>query len=174
MVNIKNKVVNLILLILIILSVGVYNSINFSPKDLYAVERVIDGDTIVVKDMAGKEDIVRLLLIDSPEYDQYLGSEATLFAKKHLEIGDIINLEIGKNQRDKYDRLLAYVWIDDVNFNKLMLEAGYARLAYIYKPNTRYLRQFKKAEALAIKSKLNIWSVKDYVTKKGFDMSVIN
>lgn len=148
-------------------------------KDEVIIKNVVDGDTVDIETREGVEERVRLLLIDTPEsvhpteHKQKYGKEASDFAKGFLKQGDIVTLEIGNPNRDKYDRLLAYIWVDGVNFNQHMLEQGYARVAYVYEPNIKYLDEFKKAESDAKQEKLNIWSIDDYVTKDGFDMSVI-
>jgi len=143
------------------------------------VSRVIDGDTILAITDEGKEERVRLLLIDTPEsvhpdglIEEY-GVESSDYAKEYLKQGDKIYLEVGENPRDKYDRLLAHVWVDDVNFNLHMVEQGYARVAYVYEPNTKYVDEFRSAEQKAKSKGLNIWSIDGYVTDKGFDMSVV-
>ena len=144
------------------------------------VVRVVDGDTVIVKTDEGAEERVRLLLIDTPESvhptepEQLFGKESSEYAKEVLKEGDVIKLEIGKPERDRYDRLLAYIWIDDVNFNQLMIEKGYARVGYVYEPNTKYLNEFEKAEREAKDERKNIWSIDGYVTEDGFDMSVVN
>lgn len=144
------------------------------------VVRVVDGDTVIVKTDEGVEERVRLLLIDTPESvhptepEQLFGKESSDYAKEVLREGDVIKLEIGNPERDRYDRLLAYIWIDDVNFNQLMIEKGYARVGYVYEPNTKYLKEFEKAEREAKGKKENIWSIDGYVTEDGFDMSVVN
>lgn len=148
-------------------------------KEIVSVERVVDGDTIIVKNKKGKEERVRLLLIDTPESvhpyqeKELYGEESSDYAKEILHKGDEVMLEIGELERDKYDRLLAYVWIGKLNFNKVMVEKGYARVGYVYEPNTKYLDEFLDVEERARQKKLNIWSVKDYVTDDGFDMSVV-
>lgn len=148
-------------------------------KDQATIKRVIDGDTVVVTLENGQEETIRLLLIDTPESvhptkeKELFGEEASEYATSILRKGDVITLEIGEVERDKYDRLLAYIWIDDVNFNQLMIEKGYARVAYVFEPNTKYLREFKRAEKRAVKQGENIWSVEGYVTDDGFDMSVV-
>jgi len=144
------------------------------------VIRVIDGDTIIVKTDEGVEERVRLLLIDTPESvhptepEQLFGKESSDYAKEIIKEGDVVTLEVGNPERDHYDRLLAYVWIDDVNFNQLMIENGYARVGYIYEPNTKYLNEFEESEINAKNKKENIWSIDGYVTEDGFDMSVVN
>lgn len=160
---------------------------NELETDEAVVTRVIDGDTILAimseVDENGKvharEERIRLLLIDTPEsvhpdgLIEAYGIEASDYAKEYIQKGQKIRVEKGIDERDKYDRLLAYIWIDDVNFNLHMVEQGFARVAYVYEPNTKYIDKFRKAEKEAKKKKVNIWSVDGYVTDKGFDMSVI-
>lgn len=144
------------------------------------IVRVIDGDTVVVKTDKGEEERIRLLLIDTPESvhptepEQLFGKESSDYAKEVLREGDIVKLEVGNPERDHYERLLAYIWIDDINFNQLMIEKGYARVGYVYEPNTKYLKEFEEAEIKAKNKKENIWSIDGYVKDDGFDMSVIN
>lgn len=144
------------------------------------ISRVIDGDTLIVLNHEGREEIVRLLLIDTPETvhptkeEQKYGKEASEFAKKHLTQGKKVILERGNPEKDIYDRTLGFVFVDGINFNQLIVEEGYARVAYTDQPNTKYLDQLKEAEKRAKTKKLNIWSIEGYVTNNGFDMSVID
>ncbi|RKJ31146.1 thermonuclease [Butyricicoccus sp. 1XD8-22] len=148
-------------------------------EDEVIIGRVVDGDTIIVINSDGKEERVRMLLIDTPESvhptepEQKFGKEASDFAKEYLKQGQKVVLERGNPEKDKYGRTLGYVFVDGVNFNMLMLEKGYARVAYVYEPNTKYLNEFKQAEKRAKEKKLNIWSISGYVTDRGFDMSVV-
>jgi len=148
--------------------------------DEYKLVRVIDGDTIVVETEDGKEERVRLLLIDTPEsvhpdgLVEAYGVESSNYAKEYFKGVDTVRLELGEDKWDKYDRLLAHVYVDDENFGLHMVEEGYARVAYVYEPNTKYVDAFRMAEKKAKNAKLNIWSIDGYVTDKGFDMSVID
>lgn len=143
------------------------------------ITRVIDGDTVYVLNNKGKEEKVRLLLIDTPETShpdkpaQLFGEEAKEYAKRYLRPGTKAVLEKGVQDTDKYGRTLGYLFVDGVNFNKHMVEKGYARVAYVYEPNTKYLDEFLEAEKRAREKKLNIWSIDGYVTERGFDMSVV-
>lgn len=143
------------------------------------ITRVIDGDTVYVLNNKGKEEKVRLLLIDTPETShpdkpaQLFGEEAKEYAKRYLRPGTKAVLEKGVQDTDKYGRTLGYLFVDGVNFNKHMVEKGYARVAYVYEPNTKYLDEFLEAEKRAKEKKLNIWSIDGYVTERGFDMSVV-
>ncbi|WP_040980878.1 MULTISPECIES: thermonuclease family protein, partial [Oceanobacillus] len=151
---------------------------NLSEEEA-VILRIIDGDTIIVADSEGKEETVRLLLIDTPENshpdkeEQLFAKDASDYAKTYFDIGQKVTLERGNPERDNYDRLLAYIWVEDVNFNQHMIEQGYARVGYVFEPNTKYLNEFRDAEANAKDKKLNIWSIDGYVTEDGFDMSVV-
>lgn len=153
---------------------------NELETDHVIISRVIDGDTVLVTTSEGEEERVRLLLIDTPESVsprepvQKFGPEAAAFAKQRLKQGQTVTLEKGNPQRDQYGRLLGYLWINDENFNKSMIEKGYARVAYVFPPNTKYVDEFREAEHKAKDSGVGIWSIPGYVTENGFDMSVVN
>lgn len=130
------------------------------------VSKVVDGDTIKVQ-INGTEETVRLLLVDTPETKhpnkpvQPFGPEATEFATAKLS-GQNVTVEYDGPKRDKYDRLLGYIWVDGENFNKLLLENGLARYAYVYDPPYIYEEQMEEAEKKAREEQLGIWSIDDY------------
>lgn len=148
-------------------------------KDEVIISRVVDGDTIHVINHEGREEKVRLLLIDTPEsvhpnkQPEKFGQEASDFVKGYLKQGIKVELERGNPAKDKYGRTLGYIFVDGVNFNELMVSKGYARVAYVFEPNTKYLSDLKKAEKRARDRGLNIWSIDGYVTENGFDMSAV-
>lgn len=133
---------------------------------------VTDGDTLKVK-VDGKEEKVRLLLIDTPETvhpekeEQPFGKDASNFVKKQVAKGNI-SLELDVSERDKYGRLLAYVWIGDKMLNEQLLEYGLARIVYIYPPNTKYVDQFEEIQKQARTEAKGIWSIENYVQDNGF------
>ncbi|WP_345242655.1 thermonuclease family protein [Pontibacillus salipaludis] len=150
-----------------------------SPYEQATVSRVVDGDTIEVTYNGTTED-VRLLLVDTPEVKhpskpvQEFGPEASAYAKKMLTPGTKVELEFDGPKRDKYDRLLAYIWVDGQNFNKALLENGYARLAYRYDPPYTHYETFMKAQNQAKSKNLGIWSVEgNYVQDDGFHQEVL-
>lgn len=110
------------------------------------VIRVVDGDTIVVN-YNGIEEKVRLIGVDTPESvhpDSSKNGEAGLAASEYTKNrldGQEVELEFDVQQRDMYGRLLAYVYIDGVMFNKTLLEDGIANLA-TYPPNIKYVDEF--------------------------------
>lgn len=139
------------------------------------VHDIVDGDTIKVELSVGEIETVRLLLVDTPETvkpntpEQPFGKAASDFMKKTLIKDTVIELEKGIEERDKYGRLLAYVWLDGKNINEELLKKGLARVAYVYEPNTKYLDEFKKAEKQAKEKKIGIWSIDGYVDHNGFN-----
>jgi Micrococcal nuclease (thermonuclease) homologs len=142
------------------------------------VVKVVDGDTLDVI-YQKKVTTVRVLLIDTPETHhpvlgvQPYGPEASAYAHQLLD-GKTVNLEVAVNGgRDKYGRLLAYVFVDGKSYEGLQLSKGLARVAYIIPPNTRYLDQYQADEAAARQKKLNIWSVGGYARSDGFHPEVM-
>lgn len=135
------------------------------PAELYKVVSVTDGDTIKV-DIKGKTETLRLMGIDTPEtldprkVVQCFGKEASNKAKEILN-GKNVRLEADSTQgeRDKYGRLLRYVFLEDGTFyNKYMIEEGYAH-EYTYQNNPyKYQADFQKAEKSAREQERGLWS----------------
>nr|WP_263324422.1 thermonuclease family protein [Neobacillus sp. Marseille-Q6967] len=136
--------------------------------------RVVDGDTVNIN-LNGKEETVRLLLVDTPETVhpskpvQPFGPEASALAKETLTPGKQVEIEIDVSERDKYGRLLCYLYVDGKMFNELLLEKGLARVAYIYAPNTRYVDQFYNVQKQAQAKEIGIWSIENYASDQGFE-----
>lgn len=131
--------------------------------------RVVDGDTIEVE-LYGKQEKVRLIGVDTPETVdprkavQFYGKEASNYVRSMLE-GREVELEFDFNPRDKYDRLLAYVWIEGKNFDAELIRLGYAR-SYLRFP-FRYFKEFEKIGKEAMKNKIGLWA--DAEVKKLLD-----
>ena len=133
-----------------------------NSKGIYEVVRVVDGDTIkIVYD--GKEESVRLIGVDTPESvhadakkNSYLGKCASEFTKERLT-GKKVTLEFDVQARDKYNRLLAYVYLDGKMFNKTLLEEGYAQVA-TYPPNVKYVEDFKTLQTAARNNNKGLWN----------------
>jgi micrococcal nuclease len=129
------------------------------------VTRVIDGDTIEVT-FNGKEEEVRFLLIDTPETKhpskpvEPFGPEASKFVEDKLE-GKTVGLKVGSEQRDKYGRLLAYVFIGEETIQELLLRNGLAATAYLYNDLTM-LEEFHKEQDIARNKKIGVWSIAGY------------
>lgn len=125
------------------------------------VIRVIDGDTFVAN-INGVEEKVRLLLIDTPEVVhpskpvEPFGPEASQFTKELIE-GKKVYLEFDIQERDKYGRILAYVYLlDGRMLNELLLEKGLAQVV-VYQPNVKYVDEFREIQKEAQKNKVGLW-----------------
>ena len=139
----------------------------------------LDGDTIKIRSDRGVETI-RLLLVDTPESvhpeikPQLYGHQASRYIKKLQKDNKNIVVRVGNPTHDDYERLLAYVYLNDgTMLNKHLVEVGYARVGYIFPPNTQYLDELLEAQDKAKSEKIRIWSVDGYVTDKGFNMEVV-
>lgn len=135
------------------------------PQGLVPAEvvNVVDGDTIDVRLERGQEERVRFILVDTPETvhpkkgEEPFGREASDFTKRALSDQEV-NLKFGIQERDKYGRILAYVYLKDgTMINELLLEKGLARVV-IFPPNTEFVDQFRDIEAQAKKEHKGIWS----------------
>lgn len=118
------------------------------------VRSVTDGDTLVCE--GGLR--VRLLLIDSPEMDQ--GEFGTL-ARHHLlslaPVGTRLRLELDVQERDRYGRVLAYLYGPGGRFlNEEMARSGYA-LPLTYPPNVQYVERIRAAVEQARKARAGLW-----------------
>lgn len=121
------------------------------------VKRVIDGDTI---ELANGER-VRYIGIDTPEIypprgPEYYSKEAKE-ANRTLVEGKRVRLEFDVENRDKYGRLLAYVFVDTIFVNAELLRLGYAKV-YFVPPNVRYRALFIKLETEARSAGRGLWA----------------
>ncbi|MEM4282365.1 MAG: thermonuclease family protein [Candidatus Woesearchaeota archaeon] len=115
------------------------------------VTKVIDGDTVTIQ--GGQN--VRLLGINAPEKGERGYSEARDFLIMHLLMKEVV-LERDKDNRDKYGRLLRYVWYNGLLVNKEIVRQGLA-VAQIYPPNTKYASAIVAAEEEAMLQKRGLW-----------------
>lgn len=135
---------------------------NSSALTTVDVLRVIDGDTIEVM-YQGKTESVRLIGVDTPETVhpskpvQPYGPEASAFTKSQLT-GKQIGLEFDVEQRDRYGRLLAYVWMENQMFNRTLVKEGYAQVA-TFPPNVRYVDDFVALQREARAADRGLWGL---------------
>ncbi len=135
-----------------------------SVDSLYHVVRVIDGDTIVVQ-IGDRDEKVRFIGIDTPETVdprkpvQCFGKEASLKTKALLSIGQVrLVSDTSQGNRDKYGRLLRYLFLPDGTFvNKVLIEQGFAH-EYTYRLPYQYQTEFKQAQNSAREKKLGLWA----------------
>ena len=147
--------------ILLLTFLTLFLSISCSNSQTLKCTRVVDGNTIVLNN--GER--VRLIGVDTPETKQpqkpveYFGKEASAFTNRMVE-GKEVRLEYDWQKRDKYNRLLAYVYLKDGTFiNAEIVKQGYGH-AYSKFP-FKYLEQFRQYEKQARENKRGLWANKD-------------
>ncbi|MCX6788624.1 MAG: thermonuclease family protein [bacterium] len=135
------------------------------------VTRVIDGDTLKVF-INDRNDTVRLIGIDSPEIVdtrkpvQCFANEAS--AKMTELVSDasvFLEEDATQGDRDKYGRLLRFVFLENGNdIGELMLEGGYA-FEYTHNKAYKYTSEYKSSESDARNTKVGLWNQLNCLTK---------
>lgn len=135
------------------------------PDGHARVVRVIDGDTISVV-LNGTNETIRFLGIDTPETShptkpvECYGEEASQRLSQLLPRDSVVRLERDIEGRDRYDRILAYVYLpsepNDIHLNWLMVAEGYATTLPI-DPNRTYRSVLAEAERQAKTSNRGLW-----------------
>jgi len=138
-------------------------------EEWHKVVKIVDGDTIVIS-LNGKNETVRLIGVDTPETVdprttvQCFGNEASNEVKKILGAQYVrIEMDASQGERDKYGRLLAYVFAplnsirEGLLLNEYLIESGFGH-EYTYNLPYKYQKQFKAAEADARAQKKGLWA----------------
>jgi micrococcal nuclease len=120
------------------------------------VDRVVDGDTVELSGI-GK---ARLIGIDTPEVYggvECYGREASAYAKRQLD-GERVRYTVGSDERDRYGRVLVYLWLaDGRSFNALLVSRGFAQPLTIA-PNDDYADLFVRLSRRAREGGLGLWA----------------
>ncbi len=139
------------------------------------VVRVVDGDTVVIL-LNGQEEKVRLIGVDTPESKNNekarrdssktgesvseivkLGKEAAQYTKSILPKGTKVTVETDVQPRDRYGRLLAYLYLENGEMvNSLIIQNGYAQIMTI-PPNVKYEDLFRKLMKEARENNRGLW-----------------
>lgn len=138
------------------------------------VTKVVDGDTLYLK-TNDRQEKVRLIGVNTPEIshpgvdikEQPYGAEAAAYTRQRLE-GKRVYLELDVGERDKYDRLLAYLWLEqpaDASeaevrakmYNAELLLKGCAELMTV-PPNVKYSDLFTMLQQEARQAGRGLWS----------------
>lgn len=164
-----NRILFLSILIILLLSTS------SNTQDAVRVKRVVDGDTLTIN-YKEKEENVRLIGIDAPESRPNkkakddaqrsgedlktiiaMGKESTNYVKTLVKPGDMVKMEFDVQRRDKYGRLLAYVYLSNGEMlNEEIVKAGYANLMTI-PPDVKYQERFLKAYKEAREHGRGLW-----------------
>jgi micrococcal nuclease len=136
-----------------------------------------------IKLESGKEEKVRFIGVDTPESTTKVepyGKEATAYTKSKL-LGKDVWLELDVQERDKYGRLLAYVWLSPPTkesdeertkmFNAVLLLEGYAQVMTV-PPNVKYAEYFRKYQQEAMEKSAGLWGLEVKEEKPAFSQAV--
>ncbi len=136
------------------------------------VSRNTDGDTLRVTMPDGTEEKVRFIGVNTPEstiQHEPFGKEASAYTKSRLPVGTRVWLETDVQLRDRYGRILAYIWLSPPGgtgdaevraamFNAELLLKGYADLMTI-PPDVKYVDIFRPMAAEARNANLGLWAL---------------
>ncbi|GBL20744.1 thermonuclease [Acidimicrobiaceae bacterium] len=132
------------------------------PSDVATVVRVIDGDTVVLR-LQGAIETVRLIGVDTPETVhptkpiECFGPEASAFTHSVLKPKTQVRVQRDVEARDRYQRLLVYIYLTDGTFiNQELLRLGFARTLNIA-PNTAFATIFASIETAARENQIGLW-----------------
>jgi hypothetical protein len=154
MINKNQKRVLLFFLVILLFAINypILNKVVMGLVDSYEVgivERVIDGDTLVINKTS-----IRLLGINTPEKGEKYYGEAKEYLE-NLTLYKLVKLKKSKQDLDLYKRKLRYIFIDGENINKKIVEKG---LANIYFPSGKdsFYKDFKETWQECINKRINL------------------
>lgn len=138
-----------------------------APIGIATVERVVDGDTVIL-DINGQSERVRLIGLDTPESvtpnmpQQCFGAEAAQALSEILPPGTEVRIERDVEARDRFDRLLLYLYRqqDALFINQWLIEQGFAE-SVSYPPNVAFQSEFDRVRNQARATGTGLWGVCD-------------
>lgn len=140
---------------------------NETERERVTFNKCIDGDTAQLN-IRGKKEKVRFIAVDTPELrqndrynPQFFAEEAREFTCNQLKTAERIELEYDPeaDQYDKYGRVIAWVYVDDVLLQELLITDGYAKVKYIY-GDYLYVDRLNRLQSEAKRQKVGIWDDK--------------
>lgn len=151
-------------LFLIIIFFGVNVEVYANEKKEVFFSKCVDGDTIKIE-LNGKVKTVRMLAVDTPESVhptkgvEYYGKEASNFTCETFTNAKKIEIEYDDNseKEDKYGRLLVWLFVDGSLFQDMLIQGGYAEVAYLY-GDYKYTSLLQDHQAVVETKKNGIWN----------------
>lgn len=143
----------------------------------YDVVRIVDGDTVVLS-IDGKNESVRLIGVDTPELNdsrtgvQCFAHEAANEMKRLSGKRVRVEYDESQGERDKYRRILAYLYTEEgVLINRALIAGGFAH-EYTYNSAYAYQNEFKSAEKQAREIGIGLWDTSACAKNEGEVMGV--
>lgn len=133
---------------------------------IVTLEKCIDGDTAKLKSENGSVITYRFLAINAPELsnleneEEPFAMEASKYTCDKLTTADQIKLEFDENanEKDAYDRGLAWVFVDGELLQEELISKGYAKVGYLY-DEYKYSARLQEKEEEAKRLKVGIWDL---------------
>ena len=144
-------------------------SVSASNKFSVKLDKCIDGDTAKFF-INGESKIVRFLSINAPEIahddvlEEFYGKESSEYTCKMLSKASKIQLQYDpkSDKVDKYNRVLAWVYVDGELVQKKLVEGGFAEVKYVY-DDYLFSNVLMDLEVIAKEKKIGMWSDSSYV-----------
>ncbi len=152
------KIIKQFFIILFLVFILVYY--HFIKMDTHVSEvdfvSCVDGDTAIFE-IEGKEESVRFLAIDALEINEHHGKEASNYVCNALNKASRITLEFEEDSyKDKYNRVLAWVFVDDKLLQEELVSKGLAQVKYLY-DDYKYVEQLFELQEKAKSEKIGLW-----------------
>ena len=159
----SSQLLTLLLFTYALLLSGCSNDSTITSPNSATVKLVVDGDTIDIA-IGGNTERVRFIGVNTPETKhptkgvECFGPEASAYTEKLLPAGTKLRVERDIEARDKYGRLLLYVYIANSNVfvNLDLVLKGYAR-PMVFEPNTAHRADFAQAATQAELHNVGLW-----------------
>ena len=143
-----------------------------APEGIVAtVVRVDDGDSLVVRINREQRD-VRLIGVNAPERGECLSEDARDELSRLIDGRDIV-LETGAEPEDRFNRILAYAWVDGTHVNAWMVAQGLA-IARAFPPNITRQTELESAEAAAHEMQVGVWDPAACGDTIGGDLHIVD
>ena len=142
----------LLILILFFISGCITSNVILETEGPFTVTRVIYGDTLIANNQT-----IRLSGINAPETSECYYQEAKDILTA-LTLNKQIHLEKDISNKDKYKRLLRYIYLDNLSINSYLTEAGYVKVYDKYANDTKRYKELKQREETAKFNNLGVWS----------------
>ena len=139
-------------------------NVNVLAKEKVKFSSCVDGDTVKIE-VDGEVKTARMLAVDTPESVhpnkgvEYYGKEASGFTCNTFKNAKKIEIEYDSNsdKEDKYGRLLVWLFVDGELFQDMLIQGGYAEVAYLY-GDYKYTSLLQDHQAVVETKKIGIWN----------------
>ncbi|MGM7723880.1 thermonuclease family protein [Metabacillus sp. Hm71] len=172
----KNRLLSLALpaIVALIALLGLFPNTSSAATYKATIDRVVDGDTVYLKETIKGTYKVRMLSIDTPETyyqgqaQEPWGTAAKNYLNQLLPAGTSVTIETDVEETDAYGRLLAHVYKGTLDVNKEMVRQGHAVTYYIW-PNMLHFTEYQQAYLEAKQNGRGMWNPANPIQELPFE-----